>query len=137
MKISPAVASWLQVGPLAIVLAVFFGLPVLVVVAASFFDYDHMAIVPTFILDNYQDLFTDTTTLELYLSSIKFAVITWAITLGDRFLRRLFPGVSYPESADQDRPVSAVLGAVLDLEHHPHDLVDSLSWAATASSTRC
>jgi putative spermidine/putrescine transport system permease protein len=81
MKLSPAVASWLQVGPLALVLSVFFGLPVLVVVAASFFDYDHMAIVPTFILDNYQDLFTDPVTLELYLSSIKFAVITWAITL--------------------------------------------------------
>jgi putative spermidine/putrescine transport system permease protein len=81
MKISPTVASWLQVGPLAVVLAVFFGLPVLVVVAASFFDYDHMAIVPTFILDNYQDLFTDPVTLELYLSSIKFALITWAITL--------------------------------------------------------
>jgi putative spermidine/putrescine transport system permease protein len=81
MKLAPAVASWLQVGPLAAVLAVFFGLPVLVVVAASFFDYDHMAIVPTFILDNYQELFTDQLTLDLYLSSIKFAAITWAITL--------------------------------------------------------
>jgi putative spermidine/putrescine transport system permease protein len=81
MKLSPAVVSWLQVGPLAIILAVFFGLPMLVVVAASFFDYDHMAIVPTFILDNYQDLFTDDTTLALYLSSIKFAAIVWVITL--------------------------------------------------------
>jgi putative spermidine/putrescine transport system permease protein len=53
---------------------------VLVVIAASFFDYDHMTVVPTFILDNYQDLFTDDTTLRLYISSIKFAVIVWAIT---------------------------------------------------------
>ena len=81
MKLAPAVVSWLQDGPLALVLAVFFGLPVLVVVAASFFDYDHMAIVPTFILDNYQDLFTSNVTLLLYMSSIKFALITWAITL--------------------------------------------------------
>jgi len=81
MKLPPSVASWLQVGPLALILAVFFGLPVVVVVVASFFDYDHMAIVPTFILDNDQDLFTDPVTLDLYLSSIKFAVITWAITL--------------------------------------------------------
>jgi putative spermidine/putrescine transport system permease protein len=81
MKLSPALASWLQVGPLALILVVFFGLPMLVVIAASFFDYDHMTIVPAFILDNYVDLFTSPTTLRLYASSIKFAAITWAITL--------------------------------------------------------
>ncbi len=81
MKISPVFASWLQVGPLALVLTVFFGLPVLVVIAASFFDFDHMAIVPAFIFDNYEELFTSEVTLQLYLSSLKFAVIVWAITL--------------------------------------------------------
>ena len=81
MKLSPAAASWLQVGPLALILTVFFGLPMLVVIAASFFDYDHMTIIPAFILDNYQDLFTSAVTLRLYLSTIKFAVIVWAITL--------------------------------------------------------
>ena len=59
----------------------FFGLPMLVVVAVSFFDFDRMTIVPTFILDNYQDLLTSDLTLRLYLSSLKFAAITWAITL--------------------------------------------------------
>jgi putative spermidine/putrescine transport system permease protein len=81
MRISPAIASWLQVGPLAVILVLFFGLPMLVVVAASFFDFDHMTIVPTFILDNYQDLFTDPTTLRLYASSLKFMAIVWVITL--------------------------------------------------------
>ncbi len=81
MKLTPALASWLQVGPLAVILVVFFGLPMLVVIAASFFDYDHMAIVPTFILDNYQDLFSSNVTLRLYLSSIKFAAIVWVMTL--------------------------------------------------------
>ncbi len=81
MKLTPALASWLQVGPLAVILVVFFGLPMLVVIAASFFDYDHMTIVPTFILDNYQDLFSSNVTLRLYLSSIKFAAIVWVLTL--------------------------------------------------------
>ncbi len=81
MKIKPAFASWLQAGPLAVVLALFFGLPVLVVIVVSFFDFDHTDIVPTFILDNYQDIFTSETTLRLYLSSLKFALIVWAITL--------------------------------------------------------
>lgn len=81
MTIKPALASWLQAGPLAAVLALFFGVPVLVVIVVSFFDFDHTDIVPTFILDNYQYIFTSETTLRLYLSSLKFAVIVWAITL--------------------------------------------------------
>ena len=81
MKISPPLASWLQIGPMALILIVFFGVPMLVVVAVSFFDFDHMSIVPAFILDNYDDLFSSDVTLRLYLSSIKFALIVWAITL--------------------------------------------------------
>jgi putative spermidine/putrescine transport system permease protein len=81
MKIRPAFASWLQVGPLAAILTLFFGIPVLVVIVVSFFDFDHSDIVPTFILDNYADIFTSDVTWRLYLSSLKFAVIVWAITL--------------------------------------------------------
>ena len=50
-------ASWLQVAPLVVVLALFFGLPMLVVLVVSFFDFDRTDIVPAFILDNYIDLF--------------------------------------------------------------------------------
>ena len=51
-------ASWLQVAPLVVVLTLFFGLPMLVVLVVSFFDFDRTDIVPAFILDNYVDLFT-------------------------------------------------------------------------------
>jgi putative spermidine/putrescine transport system permease protein len=81
MKLKPALASWLQIGPLAAVLVLFFGIPVIVVIVVSFFDFDHTDIVPTLILDNYQEIFSSDTTLRLYLSSLKFAVIVWAITL--------------------------------------------------------
>jgi putative spermidine/putrescine transport system permease protein len=81
MKLKPTLASWLQIGPLAAVLALFFGIPVIVVIVVSFFDFDHADIVPTFILDNYQEIFNSETTQRLYLSSLKFAVIVWAITL--------------------------------------------------------
>ena len=57
MRVSGALASWLQVGPLAAILMLFFGLPMLVVIAVSFFDYEHTDIIPTFILDNYQEIF--------------------------------------------------------------------------------
>jgi putative spermidine/putrescine transport system permease protein len=73
--------SWFQIAPLVVVLALFFGLPMLVVLAVSFFDFDRTDIVPTFILDNYADLFRSEVTLRLYASSIKFALIVWAVTL--------------------------------------------------------
>jgi putative spermidine/putrescine transport system permease protein len=47
----------------------------------SFFDFDRTEIIPTFILDNYTDLFRSEVTLRLYASSIKFALIVWAVTL--------------------------------------------------------
>jgi putative spermidine/putrescine transport system permease protein len=81
MKLPPSLVSWLQVGPLAVILTLFFGIPVLVVIIVSFFDFDHSDIVPTFIFDNYVDVFTSDVTLRLYLSSLKFAVMVWAITL--------------------------------------------------------
>ncbi len=74
-------ASWFQIAPLVVVLALFFGLPMLVVLAVSFFDFDRSDIIPAFILDNYADLFRSEVTLRLYASSIKFALIVWLVTL--------------------------------------------------------
>src|SRR5258707_2725452 len=74
-------ASWFKITPLVVVLTLFFGLPMLVVLAVSFFDFDRTDIVPAFIFDNYVDLFRSEVTLRLYASSIKFALIVWAVTL--------------------------------------------------------
>ncbi len=72
--------SWLQVTPLVLVLILFFGVPMLVVLAVSFFDYSRGDIIPAFMLDNYIELFRSDVTLRLYLSSLKFALIVWAVT---------------------------------------------------------
>jgi len=73
--------SWLQVAPVALILVLFFGLPMLVVVAVSFFDYGQGRLYPTFIFDNYLEIFSSSVTVRLYLSSLKFALIVWAVTL--------------------------------------------------------
>ena len=73
--------SWLQVGPLAIVLLVLFAIPMLLFLAVSFFDYDRVGIYPAFIFDSYHDVFTNPATFEIYLNSLRFAAITCAITL--------------------------------------------------------
>jgi len=75
------VVSWLQVAPVALILILFFGLPMLVVAAVSFFDYGQGRLYPAFIFDNYVEVFSSSVTLRLYLSSLKFALIVWAVTL--------------------------------------------------------
>src|SRR6202020_1339730 len=81
VRLSPGLVSWLQVGPLAIVLVTLVGLPAFLFLTVSFFDYDRVGIYPAFIFDNYHDLLTTPATWRVYVSSLKFAVIVWAITL--------------------------------------------------------
>ncbi len=80
-RLAPYAVSWLQVGPLALVLVVLFALPTILFLVVSFFDYDRTGIYPAFIFDNYRDLLTTPATIRVYLSSLRFAVIVWAITL--------------------------------------------------------
>lgn len=73
--------SWLQVSPMALILVVLFALPTLLFLVISFFDYDRVGMYPAFLWDNYHDLFTTPATIRVYISSLRFAVIVWAITL--------------------------------------------------------
>ena len=81
LRLAPWAVSWLKVGPLASILLVLFALPTLLFFVVSFFDYDRVGIYPAFMLDNYRDLLTTPATLRIYVSSLKFAVVVWAITL--------------------------------------------------------
>lgn len=80
-RLAAWVVSWLQVGPLALILIALFALPTVLFLTVSFFDYDRVGIYPAFLLDNYQDLLTTPSTLRVYMSSLQFALIVWAITL--------------------------------------------------------
>lgn len=81
MKLSPRLVPYLQVAPLTVVLLVFLGLPLAVVVAVSFFDYDDFEVYPAFLLRNYVELFSSGLTYALYLKTITYAVVVWALTL--------------------------------------------------------
>jgi putative spermidine/putrescine transport system permease protein len=74
-------ASWVQVSPLAFVLVVLFALPTLQFVVVSFWDYDRTGVYPAFILDNYRDLLSTPATIRVYVSSLIFSFVVWAITL--------------------------------------------------------
>src|SRR5262249_61048699 len=85
MKPSPRIVPYLQVAPLTVVLLVFLGLPLAVVVAVSFFDYDDFAVRPAFMLRNYLELFGSSLTYTLYLKTLTYSAIVWALTLAIGF----------------------------------------------------
>lgn len=78
---SPHVTGWLLASPLALVLAVFLILPVLMIVIVSFWTATEFSIVPAFSMENYEFLFGSSVTYSVFLNTFKYAVITWAVTL--------------------------------------------------------
>ena len=81
MRMRPAVVTYLQVLPLLLVLLVFLGVPLVLVVVVSFFDYDMFDIVPEFTLRNYGELLGSELTYTLYYNTVRYALMVWAITL--------------------------------------------------------
>jgi putative spermidine/putrescine transport system permease protein len=76
------VQGWLYVSPLVLVLIPFFVAPIVVVLIASFLEHDGFGgMLPSFTLANYAGIFSAELTWRLYLSTVKFAVLTWAGTL--------------------------------------------------------
>ncbi|MDO6459761.1 ABC transporter permease [Granulosicoccaceae sp. 1_MG-2023] len=71
----------LQVTPLLGVLAVFFLLPIVVILAVSFWDYNEFSLLPDFVWTNYQELFSSPVTYKIYLSTFMFAGLSWLFTL--------------------------------------------------------
>jgi putative spermidine/putrescine transport system permease protein len=81
LKLPSWMISWLQVSPLALILILLFALPTVLFLIVSFYDYDRTGIYPDFIMDNYHELLTTPATWRVYVSSLRFAVIVWSITL--------------------------------------------------------
>ncbi len=84
--------------PFAIIIFSFFVIPLCLVIMVSFWDYNAYSIIPDFIFTNYEDIFYGCvkslpdlcTSFATYLSSLKFVVIVWFITLITGFLVALF-----------------------------------------------
>lgn len=90
VKASPSrrVAYW-QAAPMALVFFLFFVLPLIVTLIVSFWRYSQYSIIPAFTAADYTAVFDRCisglpalcTTFSTYLSTLKFCVIVWAVTL--------------------------------------------------------
>jgi len=78
-----------QAAPFALVFALFFLLPLILTVAVSFWRYDEYQLSPDFTLDNYREVFEGCldrlpalcVTFSTYLSTLRFCLLVWLITL--------------------------------------------------------
>jgi len=81
LRLPFAAISYLQATPLLLILGFFFVLPILMIIVVSFWDYDFAGLYPDFLTMNYTDTLGSWVTWKTYLNTIKFTVLTWALTL--------------------------------------------------------
>lgn len=81
-------SAWWQAGPFALVFVLFLVIPIALVVMVSFWQATEYELIPAFTVKSYLDVFegcgnTETlcTTFKTYLSTLKFCLLVWAITL--------------------------------------------------------
>ena len=80
--------AWWQAAPMTVVFALFFILPLIATLVVSFWDYTEYSLIPAFTGQNYSEMFRGCladlprlcTTFATYVSTFKFAALTWAIT---------------------------------------------------------
>jgi putative spermidine/putrescine transport system permease protein len=81
--------AWLQVAPFAAIFVVFFLVPLALTVMVSFWDYNEYQILPAFTVRSYVETFEGCydklpelcVTFRTYLSTLKFCVTVWLVTL--------------------------------------------------------
>ncbi|TDH36375.1 ABC transporter permease [Pseudohoeflea suaedae] len=78
---SDAMSGWLLSAPLMLVLAFFLILPIIMIVIVSFWGATEFSIYPAFQFDNYEFLLSSPVTYQVFLATIKYAIITWVCTL--------------------------------------------------------
>ncbi len=84
-----ALVAWLQAGPMMLVFALFFLLPLALVVMVSFWDYNEYEIIPAFTVRGYVESFEGCmaqlpslcTMLKTYWQTLRLVGMVWAITL--------------------------------------------------------
>ncbi|MBQ0918144.1 ABC transporter permease [Hydrogenophaga aromaticivorans] len=83
--------AWWQAAPFTLVFVLFFLIPLGLIVMVSFWDFNEYELLPAFTLRNYAAIFEGCSTLtehgdfcvslSTYLSTLKFSLLVWGITL--------------------------------------------------------
>jgi putative spermidine/putrescine transport system permease protein len=71
---------YIQATPLLVILGFFLAIPILLLLAVSFWDYDFVGMYPGFVTFNYAETLGSWVTWKTYGNTLKFAGLVWAIT---------------------------------------------------------
>ena len=92
-----SIAAWWQAAPLTAVFVLFFLIPLGLILMVSFWDFNEYELLPAFTFKNYIAVFDGCsnasdlcTTFRTYLSTFKFCLLVWLITLVVGFLVSYF-----------------------------------------------
>ena len=131
----PATASrwapYWQAAPMAAVFLVFFILPLIATCIVSFWNYTDYSIEPAFKPENYVEVFdkcisglpTLCTTFKTYLSTLKFCLIVWLLTLVIGF------AVSYYIAFEIKSPTTRlVLALICTIPFWTSNVIRMISW---------
>ncbi|MDX1606508.1 MAG: ABC transporter permease [Candidatus Competibacterales bacterium] len=122
---------YLQVLPLALVFLLFFVIPLALTVAVGFWDYTAYSLIPDFTFQNYQDIFYGCVerlpelcvTFGTYLSTLKFSLLTWLLTLLIGFTVAYFLAFHVPGPALQ-----IVLFVLCTIPFWTSNVIRMISW---------
>ncbi|MBP9950459.1 MAG: ABC transporter permease [Cypionkella sp.] len=78
---TPNRLSQFSVLPFAMILIVFSGLPLLMVMLLSFWTFDGLQYRADFTIANFVAVFASPTTWRVFANTLRYAAITWAVTL--------------------------------------------------------
>ena len=128
---TPRWVPYLQATPLALVLGLFFLLPLLVTLVVSFWNYTEYSIEPAFEPGNYATVFSGCiaglprlcTTFATYLSTLKFVAIVWAVTLTLGFTVAYFLAFHV-----RTLPVQIALFLVCTIPFWTSNVIRMISW---------
>jgi putative spermidine/putrescine transport system permease protein len=116
-------APYLEALPLGAVLGLFLLLPLVALVVVSFFDYDSVRVIPGFVLDNYRDVLFSSVTWRTYVNTVKYAVLTWAVTLLIGF-----PVAYFLAFHIRSRAMQAALFLVCTVPFLTSNIIRMISW---------
>ena len=128
---SVAAAPYWQVAPLAAVFAAFFLLPLALTVVVSLWQYNEYEMIPALVGDNYASVFAGCVaglpdlclTFRTYLSTLKFCVLVWALTLAIGFTVAYFLAFHV-----RSLTVQVVLFLVCTIPFWTSNVIRMISW---------
>ena len=123
-------SAWWQAAPLSLVFALFFLVPLALILMVSFWDFNEYELLPGFTFKNYISIFEGCSnadelcvTFKTYLSTFKFSFLVWLITLVIGFAVSYFLAFHVRSSS-----VQTVLFVLCTIPFWTSNVIRMISW---------